>query len=94
MRTVISIGSGVSYGSYYFPDSGLDASYQAIVPLDYPAWTQPGPATVHFYAIGPGIIGNWEGDTAFTADPTTCTDVDLLVPFIEIGVDAGVGDAG
>jgi hypothetical protein len=67
--------------SYDLFASDLDSTYGAVKSVLYPPGTGAGPAQVTFYEIY-GALGNWQGNTAFTADPTTCVDVDLFVPFV------------
>ena len=64
------------------------APFTATTTLGYPEGTVAGPAAVGFYAINANL--NWEGSTAFTADPAACVDVDLAVRCYAIGSsDAG-----
>jgi hypothetical protein len=68
-------------------NSDLDAAHQATLALSYPEGATAGPAGVGFYSIC--AMSNWQGDSAFTADPTACTDVDLVIRGVGL-FDAGV----
>jgi hypothetical protein len=75
---------------YDFFSSLLDTEHRATAILRYPVATSAGPASISFYAIV-GTEGNWGASANFTADPQSCVDVNLFVPFIPCcSSDAGV----